>query len=540
MSLGLAVALMAAPASISAVPVTVVTVHELTPKEIRERQRRDRQLAALCRKAERYRGDLDKLLAAKGADKGRLPEVAWRLWEGEYGCRRDRALAIDVTRRVLDGRALTFAEVDTVAQLARFLDARGEAADLAERDELRRILWMRGNHYVAGDAPAWSADEKRAFIARDDIWDFVNAAERRGGWFHRSILLDGLLDPLSPRYDAARAVTMMEAGNDSRDWTRAGRLLLEGEQVPADPARAEALLVRAADYDDAARLLLLPMLAPRLDSPDPAVAQTALARLQSWAAKPEPGGATTRAALWPRLVARLAAPASDDQVAAARDLTQYAVLGAEGDRAPLFRWLDTALRRGSDAEKAASWANLGRLAMKQEPGADAVMAAAYAREGGLLDGGALQVANFQPFITADDYPARALREESEGVVEAEAVIAPNGRVLSVTVTRSASPTLDEIVQRLVVRRFRLKDKPEFAGRYVRATLPPIQFRLPDCVTAAGRTPAVEAAILVDSDFCRKRIQDVPLSVTTAGGVSEKLRAAVLVDDRAGHVSGAPR
>ena len=540
MSLGLAVALMAAPVSISAVPSTVVTVQELTPKEIRERQRRDRQLAALCRKAERHRADLDKLLAAKGADEGSLPEVAWRLWEGEHGCRRDPALAIEVTRRIIDGRALTFAEVDTVAQLARFLDARGETADLAERDELRRILWVRGDYHGVGDPALGSAEEKRAFIARDDIWAHIDSPGRRDGWKHRTILLEALLDPLSPRHDAMRAVAMMEAGNDSRDWTRAGRLLLDGKHLPADPARAEALLVRAADYDDAARLLLLPLLAPRLDSTDPAVAQAALARMQSWAAKPEPGGAATRALLWPRLVAQLAAPASDAQIAAARDLTQYAVLGAEGDRAPLFHWFDTALRRGSDAEKAASWASLGRLVMKREPGADAVMTAAYAREGGLLDGGALQVANFQPFITADDYPARALREESEGVVEAEAVIAPNGRVLQVVVTRSASPTLDEIVQRLVVRRFRLKDKPEFAGRYVRAKLPPVQFRLPSCMTDTARTPAVEAAILVDGDACRQPILDVPLPVTVAAAGSEELRAAILVDDRAGHVSGALR
>jgi hypothetical protein len=536
MTFGLAYALMAVPVAASAVPVTVVTVHELTPKEMRERQRRARQLVGLCRAAARHRDNLDKLLAAKRADSDTLAEVAWQLWDGEGGCRRDRALAIDVTRRVIDGKALTFAEVDTVMQLEHFLDARGQPADLAERDELRRILWVRGDHYGVGDSPPSSPEEKRAFIARDDIWTYVDTPGRRDGWKHRAILLEALLDPLSPRHDAARAVTMMEAGNDSRDWTRAGRLLLDGDGLPADRARGEALLVRAAEYDDAARLLLLPILTPRLDSPDAAVAQAARQRLISWASKPEPGGAAIRAALWPRLVAQLSAPASDAQIAAARDLTQYAVLGADGDRAPLLRWLDTALRRGSEAEKAESWASLGRLMMKREPGADAVMAAAYRREGGLLDGGALQMVNFRPFITADDYPPRAIREESEGVVEVEAVIAPNGRVLHVVVTRSASPTLDEIVERLVVRRFRLKDRPEFAGRYVRAKLPPIQFRLPNCTTDTARTPAIEAAILVDGDYCRQPIQDVPLYVTTAIP-SEELRAAVLVDDRAGHIGG---
>ena len=540
MSLGLAFALMATPAAVSAVPVTVVTVHDLTPKEIRALQRRDRQLVRLCRSVARHRGNLDKLLAAKGADSDTLSEVASQLWDGEDGCRRDRALAIDVTRRVIDGKALTAADVDAVAQLAMFLRSRGEPADLSELAELRRILWVRGDYYGVGDSPPSSPEEKRAFVARDDVWAFVDTAGRRDGWKHRAILLDALLDPLSPRHDAGRAVAMIEAGNDSRDWTRAARLLLDGNGLPADPARAEALLVRAAEYDDAARLLLLPILTPRLDSPDPVAAQSALKLMQSWASKTEPGAAAARALLWPRLIKTLSAAAPDGQIDAARDLTQYAVLGAEGDRAPLFRWLDTALRRGSDAEKAASWVNLGRLMMKREPGVDAVIAAAYAREGGLRDGGVLQPANFQPFITADDYPARALREESEGVVEAEAVIAPNGRLLHVVVTRSASPTLDEIVQRLAVRRFRLKDKPEFAGHYVRAKLPPIQFRLPSCGTGADRTPAIEAAILVDSDYCRQPIQDVPLPVTVTGLSSKELRATVLVDDRAGHIGGALR
>ncbi len=540
MPFSLAFALMATPVAVSAVPVTVITVHDLTPKEIRAMQRRDRQLVRLCRSAARHRGNLDKLLVAKGADSDTLSEVAWQLWDGEDGCRRDRALAINVTRRVIDGKALTFADVDTVAQLVLFLRSRGEPADMTELAELRRMMWVRGDYYGVGDSPTWSADEKRDFVARDDIWAFIDSAERREGWQHRAMLLEALLDPLSPRHDASRAVAMIEQGNDSRDWTRAARLLLEGRQLPADPVRAEGLLVRAAEYDDAARLLLLPILAPRLDGADPVAAQAALKAMQAWASKTEAGGAATRALLWPRLVKQLSAPAPDGQIAAARDLTQYAVLGVEGDRAPLFRWLDTALRRGSDVEKTASWGNLGRLTMKQEPGAAEVMAAAYARAGGLLDGGALQPGNFQPFITADDYPARALRDESEGVVEAEAVIAPNGRVLHVVVTRSASPTLDEIVQRVVVRRFRLKDKPEFAGHYVRAKLPPIQFRLPSCTTDSARTPAVEAAILVDGDYCRQPVLDVPLPVTTAGAGSEKLRAAVLIDDRPGHVGGALR
>ena len=46
MSIGLAYALLTAPVAASAVPVTVITVHDLTPKEIRAMQWRDRRLVA--------------------------------------------------------------------------------------------------------------------------------------------------------------------------------------------------------------------------------------------------------------------------------------------------------------------------------------------------------------------------------------------------------------------------------------------------------------------------------------------------------------
>lgn len=510
MSLSLALALAAAPAGLPATSVIAVSTYELTAKDIRERQRRDRLIAGLCRRAARDRARLDRLVAAPGADAQTLAEVAWRLWDGEHGCRADQGLGIAVTRQVIGGAALTFSDVHMVAQLSGFLKSRGTPEDVQERAELQRVLWVRGDYYGGEGPPLWSSEEKRAFVARADVWAFLDRPDGTPGWHQRAIILEALLDPLSPRHDAVRAVAMIERGNDSRDWTRAARLLLDGAALPADPVRAEALLVRAAPYDDDARLLLLPIVAPRLDDPDPVVRQASFTLIEPWSYKIEPGGAATRALLWPRMVRQLSASAPGLQVQAVDHLTRYAVVGGEGDRAPLLKWIDTALRGSDKDQRAASWRSLASLIAKQDPGASAVADAAYARGGGLLDGGTLRPGEFRAFVGDDDYPVRAIRDGSEGVVEAEVIVAPGGRALTVVVTRSATPVLDEIVQRLVLRRFRLNDQPGFAGRYVRAKLPPVQFRLPTCDEGAERTPAIDGAILVDGNYCRQPLQEVVL------------------------------
>ena len=110
-------------------------------------------------------------------------------------------------------------------------------------------------------------------------------------------------------------------------------------------------------------------------------------------------------------------------------------------------------------------------------------------------------------VTSDDYPARATREKVEGVVDAEAIFSPDGRVLQVIVANAPPPVLADEVRKTVTRRLRLRPAPD---RYVRARLAPIQFRVAACAVGTERTAAVEGALLVDSSFCPSPPPDLPI------------------------------
>jgi hypothetical protein len=508
MSLSLAFALGAASATMSIGSVNVITQVTLTPKELRERQRRDAKIARLCRKA------LDRrdALASLDADADTLADVAERLWYGHLGCHKNPGLAIAVQRFAIGGDALHFGDVERVTQLARYLRDRGDAADQIELLELEGILWVRGTYFSfsSDGKPQWSAEQKRAFIARDDIWAFL-AEDTKVPWLSQQARLEALRDPLSPRYAPAEAVTIMEAGLGASEWVEAAKLLRRGQRLPRDDVRADALLLRAAPYVDEARLLLEPVLARQLKSPDATVRAAALQQYDPWSRLVGPGATALRAALAPYYQAQLAAPMRNDQGRAVQALTRYAVVYPDTDPAALLRWIDTALRTGDDNDRALGWRSLGSLANAKTPGAGRVMNDAFARAGGLVDGGTIKAAELMRIVTNDDYPARALRYEREGVVESEAIITPDGRALMVIITRSPEKALGDEVQKLVMRRLRAKNLLPFPGRYVRAKLPPIQFRIRPCLGKGEVTPAVDGALLIEGQCIERPNLEVPIS-----------------------------
>lgn len=65
--------------------------------------------------------------------------------------------------------------------------------------------------------------------------------------------------------------------------------------------------------------------------------------------------------------------------------------------------------------------------------------------------------NPQSWVTNDDYPARAMREERQGVTGFRLAIGTDGKVVGCQTTRSSgSPDLDETVCSLMTRRARFK------------------------------------------------------------------------------------
>lgn len=504
MSLGLALALVAAPAALPFSTVNVITQVTLTPKELRERRRRDAKIARLCRSA-LHRRDA---LASLGADADTLSKIAERLWHGELGCRKNPDLAITVLRFAIGGDPLGFDNLETVTLLARYLNDRADPADHAELLDLEGILWVRGNYYRFrrdNSEPQWSREQKRAFVARDDIWTFLSSPRPNNGPRNGEARFQALLDPLSPRYAPYEGIAIIEKGFDSNQWMRGARLLLEGaKDLPPDPVRAEALLMRAAPDKDEARRLLAKTLAQRLASPDPAVRAAATTQFAPWSYAKEPGTTAIRATLLPALRAGLAATDSGEQRQAAYLLTQYALTDPGADHGTLLRWADATLRRSDADEKMAGWRSLVRLSDAGIAGADKIMAEGFKRAGGLVDRDTLRAEDMQRVVTSDDYPARARREKIEGVVETEAIFSPDGRVLQVIFANAPPPSLADEVRKVVARRLRLRPAPD---RYVRAKLPPIQFRLPTCVTETERTPAVGGALLVDDSYCPQPLSD---------------------------------
>jgi protein TonB len=71
----------------------------------------------------------------------------------------------------------------------------------------------------------------------------------------------------------------------------------------------------------------------------------------------------------------------------------------------------------------------------------------------------------QSWVTNDDYPSRAVRDEAEGTVRFRLTVGPDGRVANCTVTGSSGHTvLDDEVCRLLARRARFDPALDAQGK----------------------------------------------------------------------------
>jgi len=145
----------------------------------------------------------------------------------------------------------------------------------------------------------------------------------------------------------------------------------------------------------------------------------------------------------------------------------------------------------------------------------------YARNGGLVQGGDWtpnpdKPVKFQNYITPNDYPTRALREERSGVVRATAVFGPDGRIFLIEITESSGHLdLDQTVRATLTRRMR-RSWAEHPGRFVRVKLPPIQFRIRDSDGTVD-TPPLEGAVQVDAVRLVRPVYETPVVVHSMHG-----------------------
>lgn len=496
--LGLAViAAMLVPgvaAARNAVPISAITV--IDP----ERDRREAKLKRkFCHRAKAAKGRPERLLPLRKEEPSREQELAMLLRSGDSGCPKDIDLAIAMVRsdqtvaEIVNGWS-TFIRLE-----AAFRRERGLPEDMARADEITRSLWLRDAPTYPGAQPNWTDQERLEFLERDDVWA-VLGDKVHFNWRRWSLRHDLMLNPQSRRFAPALAVDELAGSNFVDDPLRAVGILLEGKLVPADVPRAEALLWKTAGYYDPAMVMLLDRIAPRWTTERAAFT----AELRKADQSPQRG---------PDLAARLVALVSpgldtpDPQVqadSAALLLRYWSTTG--GAQAPLLGWLDRKLTARRDPVRESALPILAALVAQGSAPARAMLDRELARspliDVGLLTPNPAKPVPLQKLVTENDYPTRAMREEMEGVVTGTAIIGPDGRVVLVEIAGSPDPLFAKTVSGLIQRRLR-RPYPEHPGRYVRVQLPPVQFRLPECMTDEAPTAAVPGAILVEAQ-CRQQ------------------------------------
>lgn len=487
-------------------------VHIITKEDIRETAKRRREEQAFCRKARKAGGRIEKVQLPKRFAPDRWRDFTYLLERGEEGCPKDLDLAIAVVERQVANQSPLLAPIENIERLWELLEERGQPADLVRANDLHLYLWVR-NSYRMTRPPNWGDEERRAFVAHDDVWAVIGK-DVGLQWRNLNLQVEALLDPLSSRFDPAAGVNLLERQPGVERPLQAARILLEGKLLPVDRARAEGLLWRIAGHTDEATLLLIDLYRAELASKNPAVRRPLVLRLMPFVVdRNYPKSAALRARFAPFLIPDLTDP--DPKVQAGGG-GQLAILGRQGTEAavpPLLAWIEPRLASGNKATADEAREILKGLVMDGVGPARAVMDREYARMGGLLEAGdwtpdPAKPARFQYYITPNDYPTRALREERSGVVRATAVFGPDGKVFLIEINgTSGSPDLDQAVQLILQRRMR-RSWLEWPGRYVRVRLPPIQFRINEC-DGSYSSVAVPGAVTVDASlYCQSPVTSV--------------------------------
>lgn len=208
------------------------------------------------------------------------------------------------------------------------------------------------------------------------------------------------------------------------------------------------------------------------------------------------------------MVPDLSDPDPKIQSEAAARLATLGRQGTTGAVPPLLAWIDPRLASPDKAVADEAHGILKSLVMDGVGPARPLMDREFTRMGGLVEAGdwtpdPIKPVRLENYFTSNDYPTRALREEREGLVRADVVFGPDGRVFLVEIYGSSgSPDLDRAVQSILQRRMK-RAWPEWPGRYVRVKLPPIQFRITGCDDEPP-TPLREGGVAIDATrFCRQ-------------------------------------
>lgn len=462
-----------------------------------------------CRMARYVDGDVAEL-RRRGLADYEILDIAQEFSDEISRCPRDLDLAIAIFEALAVPDVLQTAEPEAARSLHFALRDRGRPGDAARATDIARMLWLRGDFSRAPELPTWTDVERFAFLTRDDVWAYLQSLGPQS-WHPQQQLLSALRDPASPRHDMVAALALMETINP----LGAAQMLLVGSEVPRDAARAERLLGIAARYDERARLVLTPIIAERMTGLTGIARRNTAEPLRQFMNEQTPGGAAARTVMVPILIDDLAnATAPEQERAVVGELQTFVSLGTPDAEGTLLAWTAPHLRDADPATQRLAFGVISTLLRANNAAARVALDAEMARAG-IVDRPPLTLADLRSgaFITDDDYPWRALREEREGVVEGIATIDPSGRVIAVLIVRSAGEQLDNEVIRTAMRRIGVQPSVT-NGRYVRAALPQVHFLLHEDERPVPVAAPPAGAIIVRGRLILRQLLDVPIPVTT--------------------------
>lgn len=476
------------------------------------------------------------MIRRAGFDDRWLGRIAENLWYGDPKCPQHREQALRIVEYIVGPEPLK--KPGYAGKLAIYLAAlRGP--DVSEKvNELLAFHWI-GTRDGNVQSPEWDDAEWLAFTTRDDVWAFLTdpaKLEWRNPGASR-LVVTAYLDPRSSKHDPVKALPFVESSHDFDLKLRTAQSLLDGQQTADIMARAEPLLWSIANYSEPSRNRLISILAPRfgasrgadrgalaeqllslgLNDGDAAESargllvleyrpllaaneaksrELATKRLQSIAEKTGEAAAGARRALIDLEAKPLQSKDRATAFAAADRLRALVFKYGDAAWAALAPWLEVQLRKnGSERDKALDLlVNLGGW---NDPKPRALLAGYLARNGGLVEGGLLNEANGKiDIISPNDYPSRAVREDREGLVTLSLIFGPNGRLFDAVALGSPDPVLAEVVRAAAIRRFRNIKFAGKEGRFVRATMPTVQFRIAGCDQSFPLTPELPGVIVV--------------------------------------------
>ncbi|ATW04988.1 energy transducer TonB [Sphingorhabdus sp. YGSMI21] len=480
-------------------PLHVIKI--LSPDEAKERDLKlRREWAPRCRRAWSRRKNLDRIFNDLGISDNKLSDLSRYLSEGRHGCRKTPELALRIMGRIVGENPLATENVYFLKQLVQIHKAARRPDSDRRILELERILWIRTGH-VGGLQIFQTEQERRDFIARNDIWAYLLSQDNRQYLNNHHHILDALFDPLSPRFDPGGAIQRAVKRGHLSYKVKAAKLLIDGQLVARDMDRAEALLWGAARLPEAVSMLL-PIVASRLQSSDATIRDDTASAL--FEISKQPFASNVRDLIIPYYRKNLRDESHMISIDAARKLEMLTRMHMDTAADPLLDWVDQKLESRNREEKEAAQLILAKLVLAHKAGARAVLEKDIRRTGGVVQTNkaeGLQILQ-KALEYSHRYPVPALRERREGVVSVDLLVSPSRRALEAFVMKTSGfEDIDSAAIKSAIRFSRLKF-PELPDRYVRMTLPDIQFRLPRCSEQGEITPLLEGAIVIEAQCLR--------------------------------------